>query len=134
MARLTIEPAKPDLAISPGFLQKGGEMIAYCGLNCSRCDAYLATLENDDRKREEIARQWSKMYGGEIKAEHINCEGCTSNGVKFSHCNVCAIRKCCVAKSVDHCAACDDYICETLSGFLKVAPEAGIALKNLRSQ
>ncbi len=27
-------------------------MIAYCGLNCSKCDAYLATEKNDERKRE----------------------------------------------------------------------------------
>ena len=41
-------------------------MIAYCGLNCSRCDARLATLENSDAKREATARKWSRMYKAEI--------------------------------------------------------------------
>jgi len=27
-------------------------MIAYCGLDCSICDAYIATQENDVMKRE----------------------------------------------------------------------------------
>lgn len=108
-------------------------MIAYCGLNCSKCDAYLATVKNDERKREAVARKWSEMYRAEIKAGQINCHGCKSDGTRFFHCAVCEIRKCCLAKGVEHCAACEDYICETLSGFIKLAPEAGIALKNLRS-
>jgi Protein of unknown function (DUF3795) len=26
------------------------EMIAFCGLNCAECPAFLATQENDDEK------------------------------------------------------------------------------------
>jgi len=107
-------------------------MIAYCGLNCSKCDAYLATQENDDMKREETALQWSEMYRTDIKADQIKCDGCKSNGAKFFHCNVCAIRKCCLSKNVENCAACEDYICDALSGFIKLAPEAGVALEQLR--
>lgn len=44
-------------------------MIAYCGLDCSKCDAYLATLENSDIKRMETARKWSKMLRHKIKPE-----------------------------------------------------------------
>ncbi len=108
-------------------------MIAYCGLNCSTCDAYLATQESDEMKREETAKKWSQMYRAEIKANQINCNGCKSNGAKFFHCNNCDIRKCCLEKGVENCAACKDYICETLSGFIKLAPEAGHALAQLRT-
>ena len=62
-------------------------MIAYCGLNCSRCDARLATLENSDSKRETTARKWSRLYNAEILPEQIQCDGCKSDGVKFFHCN-----------------------------------------------
>jgi hypothetical protein len=60
-------------------------MIAYCGLNCSKCDAYIASQENDEMKREETAKKWSHMYRAEIKADQINCYGCKSNGAKFFH-------------------------------------------------
>ncbi len=108
-------------------------MIAYCGLNCSRCDARLATLENSDTKREATARKWSRMYKAEILPDQINCDGCKSNGQKFFHCNNCEIRECCVSKDEAHCAACEEYICKTLADFIKLAPEAGMALENLRS-
>ena len=108
-------------------------MIAYCGLNCSKCEAHIATQENDDVKREETARKWSKLYAAEIKPDQINCNGCKSDGVKFFHCDACDIRQCCLSKSVDNCAVCEEYICDKLSGFVKLAPEAGAALENIRS-
>lgn len=109
-------------------------MIACCGLNCSKCDAYLATKIDSDNKRQDTAKKWSSMYNADIKPEHIKCEGCRSNGDKFFHCDVCGIRRCCLSTGVDNCAACEEYICDTLSGFIKSAPEAGIALEKLRHQ
>lgn len=29
------------------------DMIGYCGLNCEKCDAYLATIHNDQTLREK---------------------------------------------------------------------------------
>ncbi len=37
-------------------------MIACCGLNCSKCKAYLATQEDNDVKRAEVAKKWSVQY------------------------------------------------------------------------
>jgi len=107
-------------------------MIAYCGLDCSICDAYLATQENNEIKREQTSKKWSQMYQVEIKVDQINCDGCKSNGAKFFHCSNCDIRKCCLEKGVEYCAECEDYICDTLSGFIKLAPEAGHALAKVR--
>ena len=84
-------------------------MIAYCGLDCSKCDAYIATTEDSKAKREETAQKWSKMYRFEITPEKINCDGCQSNGAKFFHCENCDIRQCCISMAVDHCAACENY-------------------------
>lgn len=108
-------------------------MIAYCGLNCSQCDAYIATRENDNTKREATARKWSQMYQADIKPAQINCDGCNTDGVKFSHCQVCEIRQCCLSRQVKNCAACGDYICDRLAGFIKLAPDAGRTLAKMRS-
>jgi len=107
-------------------------MMAYCGLDCSDCDAYIATQENEDAKREETARKWSKLYRADIEPWQINCSGCKSDGVKFSHCDVCDIRSCCLSKGVENCAVCEEYICDRLSVFIKMAPDAGAALEKFR--
>ena len=59
------------------------KLISYCGLDCEKCDARMATLNNDNSLREKVAKLWSKMNGVEITAEMINCEGCRENGVKL---------------------------------------------------
>jgi hypothetical protein len=65
------------------------KMIAVCGIECHQCPAFLATRENDDLKRKEVAEMWSKDFKAEIKPEDINCEGCTSGKERlFSHCQV----------------------------------------------
>ncbi len=38
------------------------EMTAFCGLACYECPAFLATRADDNKKRAEIAKEWSKQY------------------------------------------------------------------------
>ena len=109
------------------------KMIAYCGLVCTGCPAYLATLKDDDAERQRVAELWSKEFGGDFKAEDINCDGCLSPGPRiFSHCNQCEIRKCGMGKGVENCAHCADYACDRLSGFLSSVPMARETLEGER--
>jgi hypothetical protein len=108
------------------------KMIAYCGLACHQCGALLATLNNNQKEREEVSALWSKLYNAVIKPEDINCSGCLSDKTLFSHCQVCAIRKCGQEKGVKNCAFCPDYGCEKLETILRVAPDARKNLDEIR--
>jgi hypothetical protein len=109
-------------------------MIACCGLDCNGCDAYIATKANDNNKRIEVAKNWSEQYKTDIKPEDINCNGCCSDEQKFSYCNDCEIRKCCMDKDLVNCAGCNMYgACDKLENFFANAPEARTTLDKLRA-
>ncbi len=42
-------------------------IIAYCGLVCSNCPAFLATKNDDDAAREKTAAFYAKEYGFNLK-------------------------------------------------------------------
>jgi hypothetical protein len=108
-------------------------MIGCCGIDCSGCEAQLATAADDDAQRAEVAEKWSKQYNADIKAEMVNCTGCNSEGVKFFYTeNICEIRKCCKGRSLETCAPCEDYGCEKLAGIHGQVPDAKAALDKLR--
>lgn len=65
-------------------------MIAYCGMDCSKCEGYLATKEDNDTKRKEVAEKWTIQYNTDIKPEQINCNGCKSDRIKFFLQKACA--------------------------------------------
>ena len=108
-------------------------MTAFCGLDCSKCDAFIATAKNDDALRVATAEKWSKAFNAQLKPADINCSGCQSDGVKLGYCeHMCEIRKCAVSRGVATCADCGEYGCETLEGMLAHAPQAREALEALR--
>lgn len=111
------------------------KMVAFCGLICRDCKAFIATQEDDAAKRRDVAEAWSKAFGREIKPEEINCDGClTMDGRHINYCNICEIRKCGMEKGVENCAYCVDYNCEKLTKFFEQAPEAKKTLAEIRKQ
>ena len=92
------------------------KMIGYCGLDCEACEAYIATVNDDQEKRTEVAKKWSEMYDAPILPEHINCEGCRADGVKTFFCtNQCEIRKCALGKGFETCGDCAEMAgCKTV--------------------
>jgi len=108
-------------------------MIAYCGLDCLKCEGYLATQANDDKQIAGVARKWSKLFHADVKPEHVICDGCKAEGRKSFHCaNLCNIRKCCVDKKYGSCIECPDFACSDLKFVLDHAPEAKENLDKLR--
>ena len=111
------------------------EMIAFCGITCHECGAFLATRDDDDEKRAEVAQLWSKEFKADIKPEDINCESCLSDGENlFSHTKTCEIRKCGKEKGVVNCAHCSDYTCEKLEKFFEMVPDAKKRLDGIRAK
>ena len=47
-------------------------MIAYCGLDCEKCDAYLATINDDQVLREKTAKLWAELNNAPILPERQN--------------------------------------------------------------
>jgi hypothetical protein len=99
------------------------KLIAYCGLDCTECNAYLAMQNNDQALREKTAAEWSKGYNFNFTPEMINCTGCTGNGVQVGHCSECEIRKCALTKNVVNCGACGEFkTCKIINDFIAQVP------------
>lgn len=105
--------------------------IAYCGLDCEKCDAYLATINDDQALREKTAKLWGELNNAPILPEHINCQGCRAEGIKTVFCDsLCNIRQCALKKSVTTCCDCPDMgECQTVGVIISNNPEV---LENLK--
>lgn len=91
------------------------EMIAFCGLDCSACPAYLATQSGDMEALARVADDWGKQFGMEIPKETILCDGCKSDtGRLCTYCSMCQVSRCAREKAAPTCAHCADYVCSTL--------------------
>lgn len=106
-------------------------MIAYCGLDCEKCDAYLATIRDDQALREKTAKLWSELNHVTILPEHINCEGCRTNGVRTFYCDkLCEIRQCALKKGFATCGDCPELdACKKVAMIISDNPDARNNLK-----
>ena len=112
------------------------KIIAYCGLNCSECPAYVATQSGDPAALERVAAQWREAFNmPDLTAESVICDGCLQkDGGRLSgYCATCAIRACAVERGVVNCAHCADYACDKLTAFWAHAPEAQATLEQIRA-
>lgn len=73
--------------------------IAYCCLECEKCDVYIATQNNDNELRAKVAKEWK------MKAEELYCDGCKSDRTPFN----CEAKKCASGRNLPTCAHCDDF-------------------------
>ena len=99
--------------------------VACCGLTCTDCPAFIALADDVQELREKTAKEWSELYGADIKAEDIQCTGCEdTDEIKFHHCYECEIRRCAHGKHFSHCSECGDYACDILNGIHGAVPDA----------
>ncbi len=119
------------------------KMIAYCGLVCTDCPAYIATLAFDrgdmDTVQQMVEKSRTDFGDPNITAEGLMCDGCigdVSAGQTLRQCGYCAecaVRACAVERGVVNCAHCDAYVCDTLSRFFGMAAHARVTLDQIRA-
>lgn len=108
-------------------------MIAYCGIDCSKCDSYLATQSGNEEQLAKVAKKLSKLYRTDVKAEYVVCDGCRAGKRLSFYCrNSCKMRKCCIEKKYDSCIECVDFPCKELQFELDNSPEAKENLNKLK--
>jgi hypothetical protein len=110
------------------------KILAYCGLDCGECEAYIASQKNDRAGLEATAKKWAAQFGGNlVTADACICDGC-STGIRKStaHCATCTIRLCASKREVVTCAHCADYGCATLQQFFAFAPVLKEKLEAIR--
>ncbi len=109
--------------------------IAFCGLDCPNCDAYLATQANDEAAKERVAAKWQRDFNNPgITAAYVTCDGCTNlQGRPGGHCLECDIRACGIEHKVANCAHCGEYDgCEKLVRFFGFVHGAKANLEEIR--
>jgi len=115
-------------------MEGGKSMIAYCGITCTDCAAYVATQADDLAGLEKVASEWSNGLEAELTAEDCRCNGCLSTeGPWMSHCDQCEIRACAEERQVKNCAHCAEYACDKLDQFFGFAPQAKKTLDGIHA-
>lgn len=113
------------------FTYRGGKMpgvlIGYCGCYCSKCPIYIASTTFDDKKKERLAKKYTRKLGKQISPEDIHCWGCRA-GNRNCWGKGCEIRKCASEMGMEFCYQCHKYPCPDLEVFHDEYPDA---LQNL---
>lgn len=109
-------------------------IVAYCGLVCSECPAYLATQAADLAAKERVLAEWRVVYEHPtMTIEDVTCDGCTTVGGRLGgNPPGCPIRLCAIGRAVAHCGECAEYACDKLDGVHGAVPGAKLLLDELR--
>jgi hypothetical protein len=100
------------------------KMVAFCGIVCTDCRAFIATQRNDSKLREKVAKAWSTKTET-LKPEDINCDGCLATGPRLlEFCGTCEVRRCGFERGVENCAYCGEFPCVKLTTVWKSVTES----------
>jgi hypothetical protein len=107
------------------------DRIAFCGINCSGCPAFVATQKDDDKEKAKVAARWSTPKYP-FAADDVHCDGCLiPDGRLMSFCGDCDVRQCALDRRVGSCAHCDEYPCDRLDKVHAQDPAARAALDEI---
>lgn len=108
------------------------KIVAYCGLICNDCPAFIATENNDLEQKVKLSQEWSSP-NYKVSPEDVNCTGCHADSkMVFKFCNECEIRICGVKKEIKNCGYCSEYPCSRLDIPFENTPENKDRLDQIR--
>jgi hypothetical protein len=99
------------------------EMIGLCGYRCDLCQFYIKNAKGENHK-ERVCQDFNRLFGYNVQPADVECVGCRNKG---KHADAdCPVKPCALAKGVENCAHCEEFICDRLrerleftEGFLK---------------
>ena len=87
------------------------EILAICGYRCDLCPLYAKNIGSEEDK-ERLSQDYSRIFGFDITPEDVECVGCKNEGHHPD--SGCPVRPCALAKGVENCAHCGDFMCDKL--------------------
>jgi hypothetical protein len=84
--------------------------------------AYRPNVEANPGNRQTLSDGWFKYFGFRIPPEGILCDGCMADKPQLID-DRCPVRPCVIARGMDNCAQCEQYVCEKLKERLVVYEE-----------
>ena len=88
-------------------------LLSYCGMRCDLCLAFLPNANEHPENRQILSDGWHQYFGFRIPPEEIVCNGCR-NSENLTLDEDCPVRPCVIERELEHCAQCDDTVCEKL--------------------
>ena len=98
-------------------------ILTRCGYRCDLCLAYKPNVARNPANQQKLSDGWHKYFGFRIPPSATVCDGCMSENPKLID-QSCPVRPCVIARGLENCAQCQDYVCEKLTQRL-VACERG---------
>ena len=97
-------------------------ILTRCGYRCDLCLAYKPNIEDNLSNQQKLSDGWYQYFGFRLLPEAICCDGCMAENPELID-KSCPVRPCVMAKGLDNCAGCEQYICERLQERLVVYEE-----------
>ena len=101
--------------------EKKLNLVGYCGINCSKCEIYIASTNNDEKVKQKLVEDIKYFTGLDIKSQEFNCLGCRhpkSKHKEFMGIN-CELYKCASKKDPISCGHCSFYPCKKIKVHFK---------------
>jgi hypothetical protein len=108
------------------------KLIAFCGIDCAACPAFIATQAGDEEALAKQAAEWSSDEYP-LTADDLICDGCIYQDKRVTKfCFDCTIRQCALGRGLENCAHCKDFPCDDLQKPWSMSLDAKTTLEEIR--